>query len=34
MDNDLEKELVYCKELEQIVENDQFISSIPAVREN
>lgn len=33
IDNDLEKELVYCKELERIVENDQSISSIPAVQE-
>ena len=33
IDNDLEKELVYCKELERIVEKDQSISSIPAVQE-
>ena len=31
IDNDLEKELVYCKELERIVEKDQSISSIQAV---
>lgn len=33
IDNDLEKELVYCKELERIVEKDQSINSIPAVQE-
>lgn len=33
IDNDLEKELVYCKELERIVEKEPSISSIPAVRE-
>lgn len=33
IDNDLEKELVYCKELERIVEKDQSISSIPVVQE-
>ena len=33
IDNDLEKELVYCKELERIIEKDQSISSIPAVQE-
>ena len=33
IDNDLEKELVYCKELERIVEKDPSISSIPAVQE-
>jgi transposase len=33
MDNDLEKELVYCKELERIIENEPSICSIPAVRE-
>lgn len=33
IDNDLEKELVYCKELEQIIEKDASISSIPAVQE-
>lgn len=32
-DNDLEKELVYCKELERIVEQEPSISSIPAVQE-
>lgn len=33
IDNDLEKELVYCKELERIVEKEPSISSIPAVQE-
>ena len=33
IDNDLEKELFYCKELERMVEKDQSISSIPAVQE-
>ncbi len=33
IDNDLEKELVYCKELERIVEKEPSISSIPAVLE-
>jgi Transposase DDE domain len=33
IDNDLEKELAYCKELEQRIENEQTISSIPAVKE-
>ncbi|EKT3958605.1 IS1182 family transposase [Flavobacterium psychrophilum] len=32
-DNDLEKELVYCKELEKHIENEPSISSIPAVKE-
>lgn len=32
-DNDLEKELAYCKELEKRIENEQSISSIPAVKE-
>jgi transposase len=32
-DNDLEKELAYCKELEEIIEKEQSISSIPAVQE-
>ena len=32
-DNDLEKELVYCKELEKRIENEPSISSIPAVKE-
>lgn len=32
-DNDLEKELEYCKELEKSIENDPSISSIPAVKE-
>jgi transposase len=31
--NDLESELDYCKELERIVENEQSISTIPAVLE-
>lgn len=33
MDNDLEKELAYCKELKEIVEKEPSISSIPAVLE-
>ena len=33
-DNDLEKELAYCKELEKRIENEPSISSIPAVKEN
>jgi len=32
-DNDLEQELLYCKELERIVEHEPSISSIPAVQE-
>ena len=32
-DNDLEKELAYCKELEIRIENEPSISSIPAVKE-
>lgn len=32
-DNDLEKELTYCKELEKRIENEPSISSIPAVKE-
>ena len=32
-DNDLEKELIYCKELEKRIENEPSISSIPAVKE-
>jgi transposase len=32
-DNDLEKELAYCKELETCIEKEQSISSIPAVKE-
>lgn len=32
-DNDLEKELTYCKELETRIENEPSISSIPAVKE-
>lgn len=30
---DLEKELAYCKELEKLIESDQTLSSIPAVKE-
>lgn len=33
IDNDLEKELAYCKELKDIVEKEPSISSIPAVQE-
>jgi hypothetical protein len=33
VDNDLEKELAYCKELERIIEKEQSVSSIPAVQE-
>ena len=33
VDNDLEKELAYCKELKEIVEKEPSISSIPAVQE-
>lgn len=33
LENDLEKELKYCKELEKRIENDPSISSIPAVKE-
>lgn len=32
-ENDLEKELLYCKELEKRVEKDESISTIPAVKE-
>jgi hypothetical protein len=32
--NDLEKDLVYCKELEKRIENDPSINSIPVVKEN
>lgn len=32
-DNDLEKELAYCKELEKCIESEASISSIPAVKE-
>jgi transposase len=31
-DNDLEKELLYCKELERVIDSDASISSIPAVQ--
>lgn len=30
---ELEKELAYCKELEKLIESDQALSSIPAVKE-
>lgn len=33
IDNDLEKELAYCKELKEMVEKEPSISSIPAVQE-
>jgi hypothetical protein len=33
IENDLAKELAYCKELERIIEKEPSISSIPAVRE-
>lgn len=33
IDNDLSKELAYCKELERIIEKEPSVSSIPAVRE-
>ena len=32
-ENDLEKELAYCKELEKRIENDPSINTIPAVKE-
>lgn len=32
-DNDLEKELLYCKELEKHVEKEESICSIPAIKE-
>jgi transposase len=31
-DNDLEKELFYCKELERVIDSDASLSSIPAVK--
>lgn len=31
--NDLEKELAYCKELEKLIESDQALSLVPAVKE-
>ena len=31
--NELEKELTYCKELERVIEKEQTLSSIPAVKE-
>lgn len=33
IDNDLEKELAYCKELEKLIENEPSMCSIPTVRE-
>lgn len=33
IDYDLEKELAYSKELERLIENDEFIRSLPAVQE-
>jgi transposase len=33
MDNDLEKELAYCKELERVIGQDEIISAIPAIKE-
>ena len=33
-DNDLEKELAYCKELERVIGQDEIISAIPAIKEN
>ncbi len=33
MDDDLHKEIAYCKELESAIESDQSLSSIPAVKE-
>jgi len=33
IDNDIEKELSYCKVLEKRLEADQFISTIPAIKE-
>lgn len=33
IDNDLEKELAYCKELKEMIEKEPSISSIPAVQE-
>lgn len=33
IDNDLSKELAYCKELERIIEKEPSVCSIPAVRE-
>lgn len=31
--NDLEKELIYCKELEKSIESDQILQEIPSVKE-
>jgi transposase len=31
--NDLEKELIYCKELEKIIESEQLLQQIPSVKE-
>jgi len=33
LDNDIEKELKYCKELEKHIERDLSIGSIPTVKE-
>ena len=33
IDNDLEKELAYCKELERVIGQDEIISAIPAIKE-
>jgi hypothetical protein len=32
-DNDLEKELAYCKELERVIGQDEIISAVPAIKE-
>ena len=32
-DNDLEKELVYCKELERVIGQDEIMSAIPEIKE-
>ncbi len=32
-DNDLEKELAYCKELERVIGQDEIISAIPGIKE-
>jgi len=33
IENDLNKEIIYCKELEKCIDNESSISSIPAVKE-
>lgn len=33
VDNQLEKELIYCKELEELIQKEESISNIPAVKE-